>query len=102
MYQITKTNIFETWLDKLKDRRAASKINARLRNIELGNLGRTKSLGAGLHEIKIDYAVGYRLYFTNQNQQIIIMICGGDKSTQQRDIELAKEIMKQMKAEKLI
>ena len=90
---IQKTDYFDKWLKKLKDIRAKAKILTRLKNAELGNLGDYKSLGGGISEMKIDYGPGYRLYFTIFQRTIIILLIGGDKSTQARNIKRARKII---------
>ncbi|MEH2314777.1 MAG: type II toxin-antitoxin system RelE/ParE family toxin [Nostoc sp.] len=87
-------NIFDEWLDSLRDRRAKAKIRARLDRVEDGNLGDCKSVGEGVFELRIDYGSGYRIYFGQEGITIIILLCGGDKSTQERDIGKAQEYWK--------
>lgn len=91
---IEKTEIFNKWLKKLKDYNAKARINIRIRRIEEGNLGDVKSVGNGISEIRIDYGPGYRLYLTKRGQTIILLLCGGDKTTQEKDIQQAKEMIK--------
>ncbi|MEH2439437.1 type II toxin-antitoxin system RelE/ParE family toxin [Nostoc sp.] len=87
-------NIFDEWLDSLRDRRAKAKIRARLDRVEDGNLGDCKSVGEGVFELRIDYGQGYRIYFGQEYITIIILLCGGDKSTQKEDIGKAQEYWK--------
>lgn len=82
---------FEGWLDSLRDRRARARIKQRLDRIELGNLGDFKPVGIGVMELKIDYGPGYRLYFAQIGVTIIILLFGGDKSTQNQDILKAQQ-----------
>lgn len=91
---ISRTEIFAKWLKKLKDRRAKAIILNHIDNMENGKIGNTKSVGDGIYEKKIDYGPGYRLYYCQQNKDWILLLCGGDKSTQQDDINQAKEIRK--------
>ena len=93
MYFIQKTKVFSDWLERLRDRKAQARIVLRLAKMEMGLLGDSKSIGDGLSEIRIDYGPGYRLYFTKKNNVIIILLVGGDKSTQTRDIAKAKLIL---------
>ncbi len=98
MYFIEKTAEFDKWLKKLKDFRAKAKILVRLQ--KLGNeehFGDCKPVGNGISELKINYAKGYRIYFKETDGKIVILLFGGDKSTQQRDIEKAKEIWGKLK-----
>jgi len=82
---------FEEWLDNLRDIKARAKIRNRLKRVEAGNLGNYRSVGEGVCELKIDYGAGYRVYFGQIGTIIILILCGGDKSTQQQDIQTAKE-----------
>jgi len=98
MYIIEKTDDFDKWLIKLKDLRAKAKILFRIQKIENDeHFGDCEPVGNGVRELKIDYAKGYRVYFNESDGKIIILLIGGDKSTQQRDIEKAKEILKRIK-----
>jgi len=98
MYFIEKTVEFDKWLRKLKDLRAKAKILFRIQRIENeGHLGDCEPVGDGVFELKINYAKGYRIYFNEKDGKIIILLIGGDKSTQQKDIEKAKVILKKIK-----
>ena len=98
MYKIEKTDDFDKWLRKLKDLRAKAKILFRIQKIENDeHFGDCELVGNRIRELKIDYAKGYRVYFKESDGKIIILLIGGDKSTQQRDIEKAKEILKRIK-----
>lgn len=98
MYIIEKTVEFDKWLRKLKDLRAKAKILFRIQKIENDeHFGDCELVGNGIRELKIDYAKGYRVYFKESDGKIIILLIGGDKATQQRDIEKAKEILKRLK-----
>jgi putative addiction module killer protein len=98
MYIIDKTDEFNKWLRKLKDLRAKAKILFRIQKIENdGHFGDCEPVGNGIRELKVDYAKGYRVYFKEFDGKIIMLLIGGDKSTQQKDIEKAKEILKQIK-----
>lgn len=97
MYFIEKTTEFDKWLRKLKDFRAKAKILYRIQKIEnSGHFGDYKPIGNGINELKINYAKGYRVYFKKTDDKIIILLIGGNKSTQQKDIEKAKEIWKKL------
>jgi len=98
MYFIERTTEFDNWLRKLKDLRAKAKILFRIQKLENDEyFGDSKPVGEGIHELRINYAKGYRIYFKVQNGKIIILLVGGEKSTQQKDIEKAKEIWKKIK-----
>jgi len=98
MYIIEKSDEFDKWLRKLKDLRAKAKILFRIQKIENDeHFGDCESVGFGIRELKINYAKGYRVYFKESDGKIIILLIGGDKSTQQKDIERAKEILNRIK-----
>lgn len=98
MYFIQKTSEFDKWLRKLKDLKAKAKILFRIQRIETyGHFGDWKSVGDGIRELRVNFAKGYRVYFTEKDGKIIILLMGGDKSTQQNDIKKAKEIWSKLK-----
>jgi putative addiction module killer protein len=82
---------FEKWMSGLKDIKARAKINVKVDRLSMGNFSTSKPLGAGISELKIDYGPGYRVYYGLSGKYVILLLCGGDKSTQQKDIETAKE-----------
>lgn len=93
-----KTSEFDKWIRKLKDIRAISKILFRIQKLETdGHFGDCKSVGDGISEMRINYAKGYRIYFKEKDNKIVILLIGGDKSGQQMDIEKAKKIWKRIK-----
>jgi len=93
MYIIEKTDEFDKWLRKLKDIRAKTKILFRIQRIEqYGNFGDCEPVGEGISELLIHYAKGYRVYFKEYGGKIVLLLNGGDKSTQQKDITKAKQI----------
>ena len=81
---------FSEWLTSLRDIKARAKIRVRLDRVSLGNLGDSHGLGEGLQELRIDYGPGYRVYLGQEGETIVLLLCGGDKSTQTKDIEKAK------------
>ena len=93
-YIIKKTDRFDRWLQKLKDVKAKITIARRVDRLYDGYFGDFKSVGNGLLELRVAIGPGYRVYFTKREENIIIILIGGDKSTQQRDIKLAKKIIK--------
>ncbi len=95
-YKIYTTSTFDKWSSDLKDKQAALAIAMRIDRATNGNLGDIKSIGEGVSEMRIFVGQGYRLYFTIRNGEIIVLLCGGDKSTQQRDIKNAKELAKNL------
>ena len=96
MYSIQQTHTFSQWLTKLKDMRTRISIVRRLERAESGNLGDIKSVGESVYEMRIDLGLGYRLYYTMRKNELIILLVGGDKSTQQSDIEKAKKMAKEI------
>jgi putative addiction module killer protein len=98
MYFIENTTEFDKWLKKMKDLRAKAKILVRIQKLEQDeHFGDCETVGDGIRELKINYAKGYRVYFRETDGKIIILLIGGDKSTQTRDIEKAKEIWNELK-----
>lgn len=81
---------FSDWLESLRDRKSRAIIRTRINRIRLGNLGDCKTVGAGVSELRINYAAGYRVYFAQQGNTVIILLHGGDKGSQQKDIKQAK------------
>jgi putative addiction module killer protein len=94
--EVRQTAIFERWLGELRDIQAKARINARLRRISLGVVGDVKSVGSGVSEIRIDYGPGYRLYFVRRGESVLILLCGGDKRGQERDIARAQQFAREM------
>jgi len=92
VYQIQQTEAFGKWLVGLRDARGKARILARLDSARLGNLGDTRSVGSGISEMRVDVGAGYRVYFTRRQRIVIILLCGGDKSTQAKDIARAKAL----------
>ncbi|NKC14024.1 MAG: type II toxin-antitoxin system RelE/ParE family toxin [Gammaproteobacteria bacterium] len=95
-YEIVTTQTFKKWLAKVKDRQARKAIAMRLVRVEAGNLGDVQPVGGAVSEMRIFVGKGYRIYFTIRNGQFVILLCGGDKSSQARDIEQAKELLKNL------
>lgn len=98
MFTTLPTTRFTEWLDGLKDRRAAAKVFARITRVEAGNFGDAKSVGGKVSELRIPYGPGYRVYFTVRGNDLIILLVGGDKGSQDRDITLAKEMAAEIHA----
>ncbi len=96
MFTVQLTSQFEEWLDGLDDRRAQVRIAARLRHAEAGNLGDWKSVGGEISEMRVNFGPGYRLYFTRRGKLLIVMLAGGDKSSQAADIRRAKRLLDQL------
>ncbi len=96
MIEIRQTEEFATWLDNLRDANAIARIDVRLRRLSLGNPGDVKPVGEGVSEIRIDYGPGYRIYFVQRDKMIVVLLCGGDKRTQDRDIARAKRLARSL------
>lgn len=92
MLDVVESATFTRWVAGLRDRRVVARIQARVRNVSLGNFGDTRSVGDGVSEMRIHYGPGYRLYFMRREATVVVLLCGGDKDSQQRDIALAKRI----------
>lgn len=99
MTEIIRSATFSAWLSELTDGRARARIQARIDRMADGNFGDAKPLGDGLSEARIDYGPGYRVYFMQQGRQLVILLCGGDKSSQNRDIKQARLIAKAWKGQ---
>lgn len=97
MYLIRQTPQFAEWLLDLKDRQAVIKIHARIEMIEAGSLGDHKSVSDGVSEIRINSGPGYRLFYTLRQKVVVILLAGGNKSSQKRDINLAKKLASNLK-----
>lgn len=92
MVEVLKSRSFDGWLTVLTDRRAAARIQVRIDRLALGNFGDVRPVGRGLSELRVDYGPGYRVYFSRRGATLVILLCGGDKSTQDRDIARARII----------
>lgn len=97
MFLVEQTESFAAWLSSLRDLRARLAIGRRLELAAAGNLGDFKWLGGGIGELRIDVAAGYRVYFTQKGQRLVLLLVGGDKSTQAADILKARKLLKEMK-----
>jgi putative addiction module killer protein len=96
MTKLIITPEFDAWLSRVRDRQAATAITGRLTRARLGNLGHWRAVGDGVSEMKVDVGRGYRVYFTQRGDVLVIILCGGDKSTQPADIKRAKAIAKEL------
>jgi putative addiction module killer protein len=90
--EVRQTDEFQRWLRNLRDDRAVARIAVRIRRLEQGNPGDAKSLGSGLLEMRVDYGPGYRVYYVRRGAVVVVLLCGGDKRTQQRDIKRAQAL----------
>ncbi len=96
MYSLQQTPVFAKWLKALRDLRAKARIIARLRLAEMGHLGDTKAVGGQVSEMRIDVGAGYRVYYTRRGETLIVLLVGGDKSTQEKDIRRAQALVKEL------
>lgn len=97
MVKVVRSAAFDRWLRKLKDRRAAARVIVRIDRLIAGNPGDAKPVGEGISEMRIDYGPGYRVYYLKDGDELILLLCGGDKSSQDADITTAKRIAKELK-----
>ena len=96
MIEIRKTEIFAKWLDGLRDVRARARILVRIERLAAGNPGDVKAVGEGVSELRIDYGPGYRVYYKKQGQKVVILLAGGDKNTQAKDIKTALRLARNL------
>ena len=96
MIEIRQTEVFATWFARLRDRQARARITARIRRLSLGNPGDVRPVGGGVSEMRIDYGPGYRVYFVQRGEVLVILLCGGDKRTQERDIARALAMAREL------
>lgn len=94
--EVHQTDVFEAWFSNLRDRVARARIDIRIRRLSLGSYGDVRPVGGGVSELRIDYGPGYRVYFVQRGQSLVVLLAGGDKSTQSRDIERALELAKEL------
>lgn len=96
MTQIRQTKVFAKWLGKLSDHQARAIIARRIERVATGNLGDVKPVGEKVSELRVNHGPGYRVYFVRSGETVIVLLCGGDKSSQQRDIATAKKMAKEL------
>ena len=92
MIEVRQTKTYSQWFDTLRDRQAKARIDIRIRRLSMGNPGDVKPVGKGVSELRIDYGPGYRVYFIQRGDALIILLAGGDKSTQRQDIKTALDL----------
>ena len=92
MIEIRQTEVYARWFRGLRDRQARARIDNRIRRLSLGNPGDVRPVGEGVSEIRIDYGPGYRVYFVRRGEALIVLLAGGDKGSQERDIRRALEL----------
>jgi putative addiction module killer protein len=96
VYRLRQTEAFAKWLGGLRDVKAKGRILVRLESARLGNLGNTRALGGGVREMRVHIGPGYRIYFAQRHGAVLLLLCGGAKSTQVRDIERAKRMLSEL------
>lgn len=96
MIEICKTEVFARWLDELRDLQARARVQIRIERLAAGNAGDVKPVGEGVSELRIEYGPGYRVYFKQDGAALIILLAGGDKSTQSRDIKMALRLARNL------
>ena len=96
MIEIRKTDIFAQWLDALRDTQARARVQARIERLAAGNPGDVESVREGVSELRITYGPGYRVYFKQRGRELIILLAGGDKSTQARDVKTALRLARNL------
>ena len=96
MIEVRQTETYSRWFDGLRDRQARGRIDVRIRRLSLGNPGDVRPVGEGVSELRIDYGPGYRVYFVQRGQTLVILLAGGDKQTQERDIRKALELAREL------
>jgi putative addiction module killer protein len=92
MIEVRRTDEYARWFDGLRDKEARARILVRIRRLSLGNPGDARAVGEGVSEMRVDYGPGYRIYFVSRGDLLVILLAGGDKRTQSRDIEVAREL----------
>lgn len=90
--EVRQTDVYARWFGRLRDRQARARIDIRIRRLELGNPGDVRPVGEGVSELRISYGPGYRVYFVQRGQSLVILLAGGDKSSQARDITRARSL----------
>ena len=99
MIEIRQTDVFARWIEKLRDRQVKARIAIRIRRLSLGNPGDVRPVGGGVSELRIDHGPGYRVYFMKRGETLLILLAGGDKTSQTRDIRRALELARVLSEE---
>ena len=92
MYEVLQSSVFAAWFRSLRDRQTRGRIVTRIERLAFGHFSDSKSLGDGVHELRLKFGPGYRVYFTHHGVRIVLLLCGGDKGSQSRDIARAKQL----------
>jgi len=96
MIEVRQTETYSEWFEGLRDRQARARIDVRIRRLSLGNPGDVRPVGEGVSELRIDYGPGYRVYFVQREEAVVVLLAGGDKRTQERDIQKALELAREL------
>jgi len=96
MFEVRETAVYADWFAGLRDRNAKARINIRIRRLSLGNPGDVKPVGEGISELRVDYGPGYRVYFAQKADVLVVLLAGGDKATQDRDIRQSKALARDL------
>lgn len=96
MFEIRQTEVYARWFERLSDRRARARIDARIRRLSLGNPGDVRPVGQSVSELRIHYGPGYRVYFVRRKRTVVILLAGGKKTTQERDVRKAYDLARQL------
>ncbi len=96
MVQLRQTTTFAKWLHRLRDKKAKARILSRLDSFKLGHLGDCKNIGGGIREMRVHVGGGYRVYFVQRGELVVVLLCGGSKSSQSRDIERARRLLDEL------
>ena len=96
MFEVRKTEVYARWLDGLRDVRARARVLARVERLAAGNPGDARPVGGGVSELRVDYGPGYRVYFKTLDRTVVVLLAGGDKRTQSRDIETALHLARNL------
>jgi putative addiction module killer protein len=94
--EVRQTDVFAAWFAALRDHEARARITVRIRRLSLGNPGDVKPVGGGVSEMRVDYGPGYRLYFVRRGDTVVVLLCGGDKRSQQRDVARALDLAREL------
>ncbi len=100
MIEVRQTEIYAKWFDSLRDRQARARIDIRIRRLSIGNFGDVKPVGEGVSELRIDYGPGYRVYFAQRARELVILLAGGDKRSQESDIKTAIQLLRILKEDR--
>ena len=99
MLEVQTTELFDRWFSSLRDVRARARIDIRIRRLRQGNPGDVKTVGGGVFELRLTYGPGYRVYYIGRGEELVILLAGGDKSSQPKDIEVAKSLAKDLEGQ---